>query len=344
MENQRRPLRGVLIGFGNVAVQAHLPLWKGEKDFKIEAVLETDPERRALAKVLLPDAEVLSEFEALEKDRFDFADICTPPCFHRDLALRACRSGMHIFCEKPLVTKWKEFPEIEDASGSLGLVVFTVNNWKYAPLWVKTIELIREGKIGSVRSVSLAVRRPPDSGGGASNWRRSPEISGGGILLDHGWHHLYLMMSMINERPLSISARMNHPAAGEGVEDVVDLMIVFPAAEGRLHLSWRADSRQNSGFIEGDRGTLVVKDDHLVLRSEGFPPARYDFPEALSRGSHHLEWMRPVVNAFRRELIDGEIRGSNLRESGLCALLIHLAYQSDLEGARFIDVRNGEGR
>jgi predicted dehydrogenase len=340
INRQRYPLRGALIGFGNVAVNAHLPLWKEDGHFRIEAIVDPQPERIELARVLLPDAEVHRDYESLiRSEKFDFVDICTPPCFHAELVLKACRAGMHVFCEKPLLTSCDRLPEIQEAAERTGHVIFTVNNWKHAPLWTKVFELIGEGKIGSVRSVSLAVLRPPQSGGGATDWRRCAEIAGGGILLDHGWHHLYLILSIVQAVPLCLAAKMGNPEGDpSSVEQAVDLTLKFPRAEAHLHLTWQASSRQNRGTIEGDRGILSIDDDHLILNSDGLPAVRYDFEEPLSKGSHHREWMRPVIADFRRELEEGGARGTNLRESGLCARLIHLAYRSHREGSRPIHV------
>jgi len=339
------PLRGALIGFGNVAIHAHLPIWRDSKHFKIDTVVEPLPHRAKLAKSLLPEVRVYPEIEPLLADNdFDFVDICTPPCFHADLALAAYQSGLHVFCEKPLVTSLEGLHQIQEVANRHQRVIFTVNNWKHAPLWIKALELIRENKIGSVRSISLTVLRTSNSGGGASNWRKCAEVAGGGILLDHGWHHLYLILSILKDYPLLVSAKMEHSQAnGSGLEETVDLVIRFRRAEARLHLTWRASHRQNYGTIEGDRGTLFINDNHLILCANSSPPLRYDFVEALSGGSHHLEWMKPVIEDFRREVLDGNSSSSNLTEAMWCAQLAYSAYQSNREGSRFIPVRDPIG-
>jgi len=45
----------------------------------------------------------------------------------------------------------------------------------------------------------MNVLRVSSSGGGASNWRSDPELACGGIMIDHGWHNLYLIFGMIRE-------------------------------------------------------------------------------------------------------------------------------------------------
>jgi len=337
---KRPPLRGGLIGFGNVAAQAHLPMWRECPDFDIVAVMEPCAERVRLAAAALPHAPVYSTIEAmLAEADLDFVDICTPPCFHAGLAVAACRAGVHVFCEKPLVTGIDQTHALHRAVQDSGCVVYTVNNWQYSPQWMRVRDLIEENAIGSVKSVALQVLRPPGSGGGLSDWRRTPDLAGGGILLDHGWHHIYLLMMIMGCSPLAVSARME-PLSEEhpGIEGTVQLTASFPNAEATLFLTWQAAGRSNFGTIAGDRGTLHVNDDHIVLSHGNGKEVHYDFSEPLSRGSHHLEWMRPVVDGFRRELNEPEQRGKNLSEAMVCAQITHLAYQSHSEGARFLAV------
>jgi predicted dehydrogenase len=333
MRQKGRVLRGALIGFGNAALHAHLPAWQRNKHFKIEAVVEPDAERARLARELIPGASVYADIgSAVTPGDLDFVDICTPSYSHAELIEKAFRAGLHVLCEKPLVTSIESLERIEAARPS-GSVLFTVNNWKYAPLWIKTQELLSEKSLGPIRFVSLAVLRPPNSGGGISDWRRRAETAGGGILLDHGWHQLYLIHSVMNVSPIAVSAKMEY---AEGIEETVDLVIRFHAGEAKLHLTWRASSRHNRGEIAGENGKILINDDHLVALTSERAETRHDFAEALSGGSHHPAWMEKVVEDFHREILDETIRGANLAEARWCARLIHSAYQSGREGSRDI--------
>lgn len=338
------PLRGAIVGFGNAAIYAHLPAWQMSDRFKIEAVVEPLPERAAAVRRFLPDARVHGAIEELlAGGGLDFIDICTPPCYHVDLVMAACQSGLHVFCEKPLAASIENFQEIQQIAERSKLVVFTVNNWKYAPLWLKTAELIRDGEIGSIHSICLNVLRPPNSGGGASDWRKCLEVAWGGILVDHGWHNLYVILSLIQQQPLLVSAKMESPdRLGPCCEETVDLTVLFNTAEARLHLTWRASCRRNFGVIEGDKGTILVNDDHLILERQSKASMRYDFLEALSAGSHHPEWMTPVIDDFHQEINSVQERGLNLLEAQWCTQLIELAYRSNREASRPIEISNKE--
>ncbi len=338
--SQTFPLRGALIGFGNVARYAHLPLWENTDYVTIDAVIEPLAEHVMLARELLPNARLYSDLKPLlEAPDLDFVDICTPPCFHAALVLEASRSGLHVLCEKPLATSLESLYQLAKAAGKSRTVIFTVNNWKHAPLWAKALELIRANKIGAVRFISLSVLRPPSCGGSATEWRRCADIAGGGILLDHGWHHLYLILSIMREEPRFISAALEHSEThGPRMEERADLAIKFDQAEAQLHLTWCASCRKNYGTITGDRGVLHINDDHLLLETAGSSTIRYNFPEPLSGGSHHVAWMRPVIQEFLREICDVSARGTNFQEAYWCAQLVHAAYQSHREGGRFITV------
>lgn len=329
-------LRGAIIGFGNAALHAHLPAWRRSEGFEIAAVVEPDRAQADKARRVLPGVPVYGAFEELlHNGRLDFIDICTPPCYHVDLVTAACRSGLHVFCEKPLTVSTVSLQEIQQVARAHERVVFTVNNWKYAPLWLKTRELIDAGLIGSIRSISLNVLRPPNSGGGASAWRKCLELAWGGILIDHGWHNLYVILSLIGKPPRSVAAKIDPPGAiGACCEETVDLRVNFGDAEAHLHLTWQANCRRNYGTIRGDKGEVLINDDHLICRCAKKEPLEFYFAEALSAGSHHPEWMNPVVTNFRREISDLQERGSNLQEAMWCAQLIELAYRSGQEHSR----------
>ena len=327
--------RGVLIGCGNVACRAHIPAWRRDPRFRIAALLEPDPARRQLARELLPEAAIYSAAGPwLADGGFDFADICAPPAAHAELALAALRAGLHVLCEKPLVTSYADLARLREAACQTGRTICTVHNWRYAPLFRAAAALVRSGCLGAIHTVSLTVLRPPTAGGGVSAWRQRPEIAGGGILLDHGWHQLYLLRTLLPTAPLTLSAHIGRQgaAAALGVEDIVRLEITYPAATAVVELSWRADRRRNEGLVTGERGELRLEDDHLVLRI-GSRQQRQDFPEALSAGSHHADWMEGVITEFHEEMEDPVRCGTNLTEATWCAYLINLAYRSHREGS-----------
>jgi len=337
------PLRGAIIGFGNVASHAHLPFWLNDKRFQIAAVTEPNPERTALVKKQLPKTPVFSDLKSmLASVQPDFVDICTPPSYHAEQIIQALECNVHVFCEKPLITSLESLKHIlafADANPA-DKVIFTVNNWKYAPLLAKAIQLVKENRIGAVTNAELNVLRMPGSGGGASDWRRRTDMAGGGILLDHGWHQLYLLAAFMQTAPTAVSARMQYTdEGGPDLEETVELTLRYPNREARLHLTWQASERRCHGMIKGEHGVIDIQDDHLTVTAGDQAPIRHCFDDALSGDSQHLEWMKPVTDHFYQEIHDPMVRGANFKEAQQCMLLIHYAYQSQQQNSQYMDIK-----
>ncbi len=191
-----RVLRGAFIGFGNVAASGHLPGWLSRDDVRIVAATDALPERREAFARACPEGRWYGSFEnLLSGETLDFVDVCTPPGSHAALIKRALDAGLHVLCEKPLVTQMADAEAVAAASARAGRVVHVVHNWLHAPVCLKISALIAEGAIGAVRSVSWRTLRTQPAvaatSEGGQNWRVDPAMAGGGILFDHGWHALY---------------------------------------------------------------------------------------------------------------------------------------------------------
>ena len=155
-----RPLRGAIVGFGNVAVEGHLPAWRQHRQFTIVAVCDADEARLAMAAELLPTAKRYTSVEALlANERLDFVDVATPPSSHTAIVLAALAKRVHVLCEKPLTTHWDECKQIRSAGSAARAVVFTTHNWKYAPIFRTAKRALRRGDIGVVSHLRLETIR-----------------------------------------------------------------------------------------------------------------------------------------------------------------------------------------
>ena len=79
------------------------------------------------------------------------------------------------------------------------------------------------------------------------------------------------------------------------------------------------------GTLGGDRGTLTIADDRLIIDTDATEMVR--FPEALSAGSHHADWFE----AFLPELVGCFEAPASSRaaydEAAACLDVIQRAYQ-----------------
>jgi predicted dehydrogenase len=327
-------LRGAFIGFGNVAAKGHLPGWQSRKDVRIVAATDAIAARREAFLGACPSGRWYDSVDdLLAGEMLDFVDICTPPGNHATLINQALAAGLHILCEKPLVTKVADAQIVAAAAASAGLVVHTVHNWLKAPICLKISALIDKGAIGAVRSVRWqtlraqpAVAFTPD---GSKNWRVDPAMAGGGILFDHGWHALYCIMRWAGP-PHGIAALLETRRFHEWpIEDTATLTLDTPAGSSHIYLTWTASERTNLIEIDGDQGHINIVDDNVIVGSNS-REFRYPCPPSLSEGSHHPDWFGGVADDFQIAVTGGG--KGNLDEAVLCARLIDLALRSSAAG------------
>jgi len=240
-------LRGAVIGLGNVAIHGHLPGWLGRPDVRIAAAADARPAQRAQCEARLPGARWYdSPEDLLAGEPLDFVDICTPPSSHAELTLRALDRGLHVLCEKPLVSSPGDLRRVTEAAASAGRVLHTVHNWHHAPILSLTTDLIREGEIGRVRHIVWETLRVRPAAGGGVNWRVDPAVAGGGVLTDHGWHVFYVLPAWVGARPTNVGAQLEtrrHTAFT--VEDTASVRLGFTHASAEIFLTWAAAERRH---------------------------------------------------------------------------------------------------
>ncbi|MFL6528486.1 MAG: Gfo/Idh/MocA family protein [Chthoniobacterales bacterium] len=285
-------LRGAIVGFGNVAQFGHWPAYQDNPDAKIVSVVDSSAERRAVAKQLsLQTCEAIDELRDLG---IDFVDICTPPSHHAAQIGQCIRNGWHVLCEKPFVTTSAQLSEIP---APVGVAIVPVHNWKYAPIIRRATDLLRSGTIGNLQRAEIFVLRTQAAASSGHSWRGDPAMAGGGIVMDHGWHAIYLALNWFGTSPLDVKAKLVKRTADQ-IESEATLILGFASGSATISLSWNAASRDNRMNLIGDGGALAIEDD--VLRVNG---REEQFEEKLSAGSHHADWfsaMLPdVLAAFR---------------------------------------------
>lgn len=335
-------LRGAVIGLGNVAIHGHLPGWLGRPDVTIAAAADSRPSQRAECEARLPGARWYdSPDDLMSREPLDFVDIATPPSSHAALIRSALARGLHVLCEKPLVSSPAEMRSVSQAARSAGRVLHTVHNWHHAPILSLTADLIREGEIGQVRRIvweTLRVRPAAAVAGSDGNWRVDPAVAGGGVLTDHGWHVFYVLPAWVGARPTSVGARLEtrrHTAFA--VEDTASVRLEFTHASAEILLTWAADERRNRVEVDGTEGRIELRDDMLVLTGKG-GERRWPGLPALSDGSHHPDWFHKVVGRFIGAVSGVAVSGGaghaegNLDEAALCCEIEHLARESSRRG------------
>jgi predicted dehydrogenase len=270
---------------------------------------------------LIPNIRVYDDLELmLDGERLDFLDVASPPAYHAATARMAVAAGAHVLVEKPLCLARDEFESLRAAASSRARVLMCVHNWKHAATYRLAHDLIVAGRLGEMRYVALDRLRtaPAGIGLGANGRWRLGAASGGGILIDHGWHVFYLMRWLMGGLdPAAISAFMGVGQAAP-VEDVADLRVILPGDRiASAHLSWRSPVRRTRAMLYGSEAALEIDGDRVTLtarsgKSEDVSPT----PEPDD--SYHSAWFAGMAADFERavrESIEGGVESATAAEN-----------------------------
>jgi predicted dehydrogenase len=315
-------LRGAIIGFGAVAANGHWPAYAKSGEAKIVAVVDRTETRRQAARALIPGVETFAAVEELG-DEIDFVDICTPPALHGEPIRAALERGWSVLCEKPLLLDPRELETVRSLVQQTGRAVVPAHNWKYAPIVRRATDAIRSGTIGELRELQIETLRIEDCAAvdpAHPNWRRDPAISGGGILMDHGWHAIYLARHWFGEDPIGVEAALHR--AVNGVEDEATLTLKFPKGRARIFLTWRAERRGNTMRLTGERSEIAIDDDALKIGAE-----EIRFESGLSAGSHHADWFAAMLPDVLASFRSPAMAQAAFDEAALCLSVIRRAYE-----------------
>jgi predicted dehydrogenase len=335
-------LRGAILGAGNVAVHGHLPGWLTREDVTILAAADPSPAARAAIAERLPGLRLYETAEELlSREVLDFADICAPPAMHAALIRTALEKGLHVLCEKPLVLEPDDLLSLGVLAIRNNRALAAVHNWRHAPILAAAQALVESGAIGDIRFCRWeTLRQKPAAAAGdtaRSNWRVDPSVSGGGILMDHGWHALYVVCGWLPEAPLWVAGRLSTRRHHDWlIEDTAEVTLECGGgARAEILLTWAADERRSRASVVGSGGALTVDGNILALTAPGrAEPIVREFPGSLADGSHHPDWFGGVAAEFLSEIRDPARRGRTLAEASACLDLIERARASSLrEGA-----------
>ncbi|KRV48030.1 dehydrogenase [Wenjunlia vitaminophila] len=144
------------------------------------------------------------------RDDVQLVDICTPGDSHAEIALAALAAGKHVLCEKPLANSVAEAEAMAEAAAEArarGVVAMVGFNYRRVPALAYARELVRRGRIGTLRHVRAAYLQDWLSDPEAPMvWRLRREQAGSGALGDLGAHIVDLAQFLVGEPLTGVSA------------------------------------------------------------------------------------------------------------------------------------------
>jgi len=200
-----RKVRWGILGVARIATTKVIPAMQQGELCEIAGIASRDRGRAEEAARSLGIPKAYSSYEEMLADpQIEAVYIPLPNHLHVPWSIRAAEAGKHVLCEKPIGLNANEALELIAARDRTGVVIGEAFMVQTHPQWVRTVELVRSGRIGPLRFAM----------GSFGYFQTAPENvrnvreSGGGGLMDIGCYPIKTSRMVFGEEPLRVSATL----------------------------------------------------------------------------------------------------------------------------------------
>jgi predicted dehydrogenase len=194
--------------------------------------------------------------EMLENVVLDAVVISTPHSMHFSQARYSLKKGLHVLVDKPLACRYIDGLMLVNLANSKGLHLIVAAQRRFDPTFVKIRELVQNNSLGDLRFVRFNYGRSkvPNF---TKNWRNDPKLSGGGVLIDAGYHIVDSMLWITGREPKEIYGSFSRNKTN--VETATSLTLDLgenAIANISVHLEMPHHGIQEELEIIGSKGVL----------------------------------------------------------------------------------------
>ena len=216
-----------VLGAANIALKKVIPAMQRGESSQVTAIASRDIKKARQAADKLGVRKAYGTYEELLADpEIEVVYNPLPNHLHVPWTIKAAEAGKHVLCEKPVALNAEEARTLLEVRSRTGAKIEEAFMVRTHPQWIGVLELIKQGRIGSVRSVSGAFsynNRDP------KNIRNIADF-GGGALMDIGCYLVYTSRLIFAQEPNRVSGviiedpEMRTDAVTSGILD-------FPAGQ-----------------------------------------------------------------------------------------------------------------
>lgn len=268
-----------MVGLGRISMQHFMPAVKMSAKSRVTALVSghRDKAERMAKEYGIPAGSIYSyeNYDEIAKNPdIDAVYIALPNSMHAEYTIRAARAGKHVLCEKPMATTVEDSRAMIQACEIAGKKLMIAYRCQYEPVHLRAVQLIREGKLGSIQSIESAFGFPVSP----NEWRLDKKLAGGGPLMDVGIYCLNATRYLTREEPTEVkglSSVVNKDGRFAQVEETLSWTTKFPS--GALASCTCTYGSMMLGYfrVRGSRGTIMTEPafnydrPHLVAELDG---------------------------------------------------------------------------
>ena len=247
-------LRWGILSSAKIGREKVIPAIQSSLHGEVVAIASRTQESADLAAKELGIQHAYGSYEALLADpTIDAIYNPLPNHLHVSWSIKAIEAGKHVLCEKPLGLDSADVQKLIDVAKQHPKVhVMEAFMYRFHPQWKLVKQLVRDGKIGQVRSIHSHFSYNNHD---ADNIRNVVDW-GGGALMDIGCYCISLSRFIYDEEPLRVLGQIT-PYAGYDVDCFVSGMMEFADGSATFSASTKSEPGQYVN-IHGEHGSIFM--------------------------------------------------------------------------------------
>lgn len=287
------PLRIAVIGAGAIAELYHLPALQENSATRDGIVLvDTSPQRLKKVTEKFTVAETLEDYRELA-GRVDAVIVATPPTSHFAICKWCLENDIHVLCEKPLTEDVEEARILVELAEARNLQLGVNQTRRFFPTYQKIRELIQEGKLGELKSITY-------HDGVEFDWpAASPHhfLPGAkGAWSDTGVHLLDTVCYWLDGKPTLVNSLSD---SASGPEAMATVRLRHEECDIEIKVS-RLGRLMNGFKIVGTEGTIEQEAEEwseVIIHSSDSQNGRRRF-KCGTRKTVYTDFARPMLANF----------------------------------------------
>jgi predicted dehydrogenase len=249
-----KKLRWGILSTAAIGLKKVIPGMQQGQSTRVTAIASRDLEKAREAACLLGIPTAYGSYEELLADpNIDAVYNPLPNQLHVPWTIRAAEAGKHVLCEKPLSLTAAEAEMLLAVRSRTGVKIGEAFMIRSHPQWLRVHELLREGRIGELRSVlgSFSYFNVDPS-----NIRNQID-SGGGALMDIGCYLIHASRFAFAKEPTRVVASIERDPQMH-IDRLTSAILDFPGGQSIFTCSTQSVPYQRVQFL-GTRGRIEIE-------------------------------------------------------------------------------------
>jgi predicted dehydrogenase len=249
-----KKLRWGVLSTASIGLKKVIPAMQHGQYSSVVAIASRNLAKARQAATDLNIATAYGSYEELLADRnIDAIYNPLPNQLHVPWTMKAAEAGKHVLCEKPLSMTVAEAKTLLAVRSRTGVKIGEAFMIRSAPQWLRVRELLKQGRIGELRSVVAFFSYYNVD---PTNIRNQVE-SGGGGLMDIGCYCIQASRFGFEQEPTRVVSRIERDPKMH-TDRLASAILDFPAGQAIFTCSTQLVPYQRVHFL-GTRGRIEIE-------------------------------------------------------------------------------------